>query len=167
MKSAVAKSRPGSEFDSFLFAALGEDRNGLAVSIVSHLARMNLDPWQEAETLAALPAEVAAKRLALSLDTLTDQNLRPGNSEVEVLRLLALLPPPAPTAQTRGMSAGAVSSADPEMRIGIAVFITFAIFLVGSQILAAHRDSAIQPGAVPVPSMLTAPSHTPPTPAAH
>ena len=34
----------GSGFDAFLFAVIGEDRNGMALSVVSMLARMDLDP---------------------------------------------------------------------------------------------------------------------------
>jgi hypothetical protein len=54
----------GSEFDAFLFAPVGEDRNGLPLRIVSLLGRLDLDPWQEASTLATLPAEAAAPKLA-------------------------------------------------------------------------------------------------------
>jgi hypothetical protein len=76
MKSVVSKSTLGSEFDEFLFTPIGEDRNGLPLSVVSLFGRMNLDPWQEAGHLAALSADAAGKRLALSLDTLTDPTLR-------------------------------------------------------------------------------------------
>ena len=86
----------GSEFDAFLFAPLGEDRNGLPLSVISHLARMNLDPWQEAGDLAALSTEAAARRLAVSLETLTDPILRQASSRTVVLNLLALLPHPNP-----------------------------------------------------------------------
>jgi hypothetical protein len=92
MKSAARQSPLGSELDDFLFASLGEDRNGLPLSVVSLFARMDLDPWQEAGILAALPRDAASKRLACSLDTLTDPQLRKTNSEATVLRLLALLP---------------------------------------------------------------------------
>jgi hypothetical protein len=166
MKSAGTNSSAGSEFDNFLFAALGEDQNGLPLSVVSLLARQNLDAWQEAETLAALSADAAAKRLALSLDTLTDQNLRRGNSEATVLRLLALLPTRASnTVATTGAGLGTVAGSAPGSRIGIIVFITSAIFLVGSQLVAAHRDSSIRPGTVPAP-VATTPTHAQPAPPA-
>jgi len=45
----------GAEFDDFLFAIIGDDRNGMQLSVVSVLARMDLDPWHEAATLAASP----------------------------------------------------------------------------------------------------------------
>jgi hypothetical protein len=168
MKSAVPKPSLGSEFDNFLFTALGDDRNGLPVSVISLLARMNLDPWQEAGTLATLSAEAAARRLASSLDTLTDENLRQRISETRVKRLLALLPTgistPLPATTT---GAGAMAPPESGMRIGMIVFITSAIFLVASRIFAAHPDSPILPGAVPGPAVLTAPSHTLTPPPAH
>jgi hypothetical protein len=39
---------PGSEYDDFLFASMGEDRNGLPLSVLSALARLDVDPWEEA-----------------------------------------------------------------------------------------------------------------------
>jgi hypothetical protein len=164
MKSNAA---PGSEFDNFLFTALGVDQNGLPLSVVSLLARLNLDPWQEAETLAALSSEAAAKRLALSLDTLTDPTLRRGNSEATVLRLLALLPRRvAHTVDKTVASLGVVATTDSGARIAMIVVITSAIFLVGSQILAAHRAASILPGAAPEP-VSSAPSHAQPAPPVH
>ena len=68
----------GFEFDSFLFALVGEDRNGMPLSVVSVLARMELDPWVEAASLAALPAETAARKLAAWLDALPDPSLKTG-----------------------------------------------------------------------------------------
>ncbi|MGO9740546.1 MAG: hypothetical protein ACLPN5_03340 [Roseiarcus sp.] len=34
----------GREFDDFLFAPIGEDRNGTTLSVLSALARMEVDP---------------------------------------------------------------------------------------------------------------------------
>lgn len=52
MKPPASFATLGSEFDAFLFAAIGEDRNGMPLSVVSFLARMDLDPWYEASSLA-------------------------------------------------------------------------------------------------------------------
>jgi hypothetical protein len=164
MESAVAKSPLGSEFDAFLFAPLGEDRNGLPLSVVSHLARMNLDPWQEAGDLATLPAEAAARRLAVSLETLTDPVLREANSRTLVLRLLALLPHRTAVAmQAPEAGIPAVASADFRARIGAAIVIMSAIALLGSQIIAAHLSTPIQAGADRVSAVVTAPSPPLPT----
>jgi ferric-dicitrate binding protein FerR (iron transport regulator) len=153
MSSAAASSALGSEFDAFLFASLGEDRNGVPLSVVSLLARMNLDPWQEAGDLAALPAEAAASRLAGSLDSLTDPLLRHANanSRTLALRLLILLPRKAPAVITAPAAAPApVTVRDVRARIVAIIVIMAAIALLGSQIIAAHRlDSRAATSAAP------------------
>jgi hypothetical protein len=35
------------EFERFLYASVGEDRNGYVVTVLSTLARLGLDPWKE------------------------------------------------------------------------------------------------------------------------
>jgi hypothetical protein len=45
----------GPEFDEFLCAPIGADRNGTGLSVLSALARLNVDPWQEATSLARMP----------------------------------------------------------------------------------------------------------------
>jgi len=51
------------EFDEFLCASVGEEKNGMALSVMSAFARRNLDPWQEAARLSQLPRDVATKEL--------------------------------------------------------------------------------------------------------
>ncbi len=148
MKSVVPKSPPGSPFDDFLFTRLGEDHSGLPLSVLSLLARMNLDPWQEAGNLAGLPVEAAAKRLTVSFDALMDPVLRAANTQETVLRLLALLPPPG--------HAGAIAAPVPGARVRTLLFITSAILLVGSPLFGAHRYAPAAtvggPAVPPVPS---------------
>jgi hypothetical protein len=55
MAPSASVSHLGSEFDNFLFASIGESRNGMLLSVLSALARLDLDPWQEAAELARLP----------------------------------------------------------------------------------------------------------------
>ncbi|HEY1899469.1 MAG TPA: hypothetical protein VGG49_06740 [Steroidobacteraceae bacterium] len=157
MISATTSSSVGSEFDKFLFTPIGEDRNGLPLTVVSLLARMNLDPWQEAGTLAALPAEAAASRLASSLDTLTDPSLRQANPETAVLRLLALLPRQAAVMQTPAASIDTVAGRALKTHLGTIVFIISAIILLGAQILVAHRYTPPQPGTVAAPAVTIKP----------
>ena len=64
---------PGSEFNNFLFASIGEDRNGMLVSVLSGLARSDVDPWQEAAKLAQLPGETATRELAALIGALPDR----------------------------------------------------------------------------------------------
>ena len=53
----------GSQFDAFLFAPIGDDPNGIPLSLASALARQDIDPWKEATSLARLPLAVATTRL--------------------------------------------------------------------------------------------------------
>jgi hypothetical protein len=90
MTRTRAQYFPGPEFNAFLYASLGEERNGMQLSMVSALARNGMDPWQEAARLAALPRDAAIDGLGRLLDRL------PGgqSSDTAVLaaRLVALLP---------------------------------------------------------------------------
>jgi hypothetical protein len=93
MTGSVWATSLGSEFDDFLFAPIAEESNGMLLSVISALARLDLDPWQEAIKLAGLPRETATKRLAsLLIAALTggpSAHLDPGTIAA---RLIALLP---------------------------------------------------------------------------
>ena len=52
-----------SRFDRFLFAQLYEDRE-TSLSVVSALARLDIDAWQEAADLDGLPRDTAINSLA-------------------------------------------------------------------------------------------------------
>jgi hypothetical protein len=92
MISSDSVSRRACEFDQFLFAPIGEDRNDTPLSVLSALARLDVDPWHEAANLARLPGKTATQRLASLIAALPDgssQGLDPGTVAV---RLIALLP---------------------------------------------------------------------------
>ena len=82
------------EFNAFLFAPIFEERSEAQISVVSALARLDLDPWQEAAELAQLPRDTAGKRLASLFERL------PGGPSVHpdggstTARLIELLPSP-------------------------------------------------------------------------
>ena len=80
------------EFDNFLFAPIGEEQNGMALSVVSALARLNIDPWQEAVNLAQLPRITATRRLASLIATLPDRPRTHLDPEANAARLIAWLP---------------------------------------------------------------------------
>lgn len=61
-----------SELEPFLYAPVGEDRNGQIVTVLSTLARLGLDPWKEATELAALGRDAAYSRLGLLLSRFRD-----------------------------------------------------------------------------------------------
>lgn len=80
------------EFDSFLFAPIDDDREELSLSVVSALARLDVDPWGEAAGLARMPKERALERLT-SLIASLPKGSEPGRPpEATAARLIALLP---------------------------------------------------------------------------
>ena len=61
------------EFDAFLFASVGEEVDGAPLSVLSVLARLGLDPRDEATRLARLTREAAADQLARMIARPYDQ----------------------------------------------------------------------------------------------
>src|SRR3984893_1913598 len=53
-----------SDLNDFLFASVGDEQNGMPLSVISALTRLGLEPWEEAARLAALPKALAAEALA-------------------------------------------------------------------------------------------------------
>lgn len=84
---------------AFLSETLWEEPNGSALSVLSAFARLDLDPWQEAGRLAALPRDAAAAELAKALALLPPAELEPVDHLALALRLVEVLPkryPPRP-----------------------------------------------------------------------
>jgi hypothetical protein len=52
------------DLNDFLFASVGDEQNGMPLSVISALTRLGLEPWEEAARLAALPKALAAEVLA-------------------------------------------------------------------------------------------------------
>jgi len=80
----------GTPFDGFLYATLGEDSRGYSVSVLSALARLQLDPWDEAADLADLSRPGAQTRLEGLLARVVDVPALARDSAAR--RLVALLP---------------------------------------------------------------------------
>jgi hypothetical protein len=92
--SAVSTLSP--EFNDFLFAPIEEDANGSLLSVLSALARLDVDPWQKAAELTGLPRDAARAALANLIVALPDGTSICRNLEESVARLVALLPSRSP-----------------------------------------------------------------------
>lgn len=53
-----------SDLNDFLYASVGDEQNGMPLSVISALTRLGVDPWDEAARLAAVPKALAAGALA-------------------------------------------------------------------------------------------------------
>lgn len=83
-------------FHRFLYAGVGDDKNGMELTLLSALARQNRDPWQEAADLSRLPAETAVHTLAMMLELLPGQGPLVERTALAG-RLIPLLPHPVET----------------------------------------------------------------------
>lgn len=81
-----------SRYDLFLSAPIYNESNGMRLSVLSAFARQDVDPWDEATRLAAMPKAVAAKTLVSTLNLISDGHLNPSDAAVVAARLVALLP---------------------------------------------------------------------------
>jgi len=64
----------------------------MTLTVVSALARLNIDPWSEAAELARLPRERASQRLAAMIGKLPGSVLAGGHTEEIADGLVSLLP---------------------------------------------------------------------------
>ena len=81
-----------SPFAPFLYASVGEDKAGIELTVLSALARLGLDPWNEAARLANLPHAAAVQALAKSIALLPLGNWREADSPEIAARLVGRLP---------------------------------------------------------------------------
>lgn len=81
-----------SEFNDFLFAPIGEEKNGVVLTVLSALARLGVDPWQESARLAQLSADKATQRLTAIILGLPKGQWTESDAETIAARLVGLLP---------------------------------------------------------------------------
>jgi hypothetical protein len=79
------------DFDEFLFAPAGHDSDGTPVTLLTVLARLGVDPWEEAADLAHLSREPAMQRLASRLEAIPNRSASAADTVNIATRLIALL----------------------------------------------------------------------------
>jgi hypothetical protein len=90
LRVAYAPLRP--EFDPFLFAPVGEEVDGVPLSVLSALSRLGLDPREEAARLSHLSEEAAADQLARMIARLPDRRWSLSEARRIAGRLVERLP---------------------------------------------------------------------------
>jgi hypothetical protein len=175
MTRSTSLSQLPSEFDDFLHAPIGEDGigddgNGMLLSVLSALARLNLDPWQEAAKLAALPGAIAAQRLAALIAELPNGPMAHLDPGTIAARLIARLPRQAdPHIPSREMlpSGGAATNPRAVMRV-IVINAIFIVFVLGTQwIMGSHPTSRQVDKPLHAPASSTVSPQVPPLNSGH
>jgi hypothetical protein len=131
----------GSEFDDFLFAPICEQGNGMLLSVVSALARLDVDPWQEAAQLSLLPGETATQRLASLIVTLPDGLSAHLDPKTVAAGLIALLPRQiGPNGATREAVRGVPEATNSRASTFVMFYVIFMTCMLGAQIIIASRE---------------------------
>ena len=79
------------KYNDFLFAPISEQANGMQISVLSALARMNVDPWEEAARLATMSAGEAEWTLVATLNKVPGRTWSLSESEGIAKRLVQRL----------------------------------------------------------------------------
>jgi hypothetical protein len=132
-----------SEFDDFLFATMGEGRNDVPLSVLSVLARLGIDPWEEAAELARVSREVATQRLASLITALPDgpsAHLDPGRIAARLIVLLpgqsnSKIPLPATLPDVGDVA---------KFRLGICMFAAFMVITLAAQWISTSPQSSAE-----------------------
>jgi hypothetical protein len=81
-----------SDLNGFLFAEVGVEVSGMNLSVLSTLARLEMDPWQEAGRLAHLPRLAAVEGLARIIALMPASIWSLPDATIIAERLVLLLP---------------------------------------------------------------------------
>jgi hypothetical protein len=163
VKPPASFSTLDSEFNDFLFAAIGEATNGMPLSVVSALARMDLDPWHEAASLAAMSVETATGRLTSLLAALPDPALKRLEPGLTAARLIALLPQRSdPNTRSSAAAVATLAIAHPPARMRVILVAIYIILLLGTQFALISRPPPTHAATAHPAAAPAAASHLPP-----
>ncbi len=146
--AAVPLSRA---FDAFLFAPIGEEGSGMVLTVVSALARQNVDPWALALHLSGLPGEAAVREMTALIGKLSTVFAEPPAPEAIAARVVALLP--ARNARLHDGAAKAVRSGGPDARRRwLPVLVGYLLIILASQWVLAGMH---KPAQAPAPKSIS------------
>jgi len=160
--SSIANARLRAEFEKFLYAPIGQSNEGMPLSVLSALARRDVDPWEEAAKLTQLPEEKAVSQLVSLLGASPHAPLAGPDSATIAMRLIALLPRHrenvAPTLRLNPFAhaAPAGAQAAPDKNSALFSNLLYALTYMILLLFSAWLISSLQP-----PAALQAPSTAP------
>jgi hypothetical protein len=138
-----------SEYNDFLFAAVGEDKIGMPLTVLTALTRLGVDPWLEAARLADLSKEAALQAFTATIAKLPEGDWKAADAAAIAARLLRWLPGKS----TQAVPAMAVPrSIGDRMKLGLAPWLVWgalavAILLVTVYLQADHNlEPAVRGG---------------------
>ena len=124
-----------SAFDAFLFAPIVDVPGVMRLSVLSALARLDVDPWEEAARLATLSTLDAERSLVSTLNRLPGQQQIPPETESLSARLVALLP------HTRGVTTAQAASTSGSDEPAIYSWIVWLCFVIVMSFPSLHQQA--------------------------
>ena len=91
-----------SGLEAFLCADVGAEPNGSDLNVLSMIARLDRDPWEEALGWASLPRPAAVEQLACAIGQMLLVPSALAGAHVTAARLVQLLPASAPMTRQAG-----------------------------------------------------------------
>ena len=118
----------------------------LPTSVVSALARLDLDPWREAAELARMPQQTARQRLTSLIEALPNQPPTRPEPETISARLIALLPRAAsPTVASSDKLPGACAALNSRALIYVILVNLFIMTcMIGAQWAASTAHPSVR-----------------------
>jgi hypothetical protein len=126
---------PSSRFDDFLFAVICEEADGSRLSVLSALARANVDPWDEAERLSSLSPAAAERSLTATLAAAG--NIWTASEQATIARSLVQLLP----AQGEHAHPAPAQSGAPGLQLSMVWLLWWGI-IVGATVFMPHKERA-------------------------
>lgn len=142
------------DYDDFLFAPIADDAAGMPLTMLTTLARLDLDPWEEAASLVRLPRVSATVRLEALLAVPPNGSTPHADSATTAGRLVKLLHEPT-AKRARSATAPQPTAATPARRISKNVYYLLALvfMLIGLWAMALGQPRiAPNSDAAPVPA---------------
>jgi hypothetical protein len=141
------------DFDAFLCASIGEGKNGTPVSVLSALARLDIDPWLTADEMAHQPSDEAAARLSKLIDVIREGSLGGGAQRLTAAQLVELLPrnsqsSPVPPLVFSSACVDAIATPGLALRVLLIALFSLAV----AHYVASINPSAKESGRATVPS---------------
>lgn len=90
LRQSIRPLRP--DLDEFLFAQMGNEIEGVPLSVISALTRLGLDPWEEAGRLSSFSNREATEQLARLIAELPGHTDRLRDAREMAASLVSLLP---------------------------------------------------------------------------
>ncbi len=107
----------------------------MSISVVTMLARLDIDPWQEAARLAALAPEAAAQSVASMLKAIPGLSLQRDDPLTIASRLVATLRRPTPAAATAPQGFEARGTPAARHRANVLLLAVYLLFMLATQLV--------------------------------